>query len=207
MLLKMFRNRVADMDLYTNIYVIADENSKEAVVIDPGDAVDKVSNYIENMSLKLKYIILTHCHADHTAGLKKLKDYYPSSKILIHESDFAGLIDESINMCDEVGVANNYVEADITLKDGDEVTFGDIDAKIIHTPGHTAGSMCILINDALFTGDTLFKRMYGRTDLKTGSEEDIHKSISKLLDLPEGTIIYPGHGAISIIREERENYA
>lgn len=206
MLLKMFRDMVAEMDIYTNIYVVADEETKDGIVIDPGGAIDKVYNYIENMQIKLKYIILTHCHADHIAGLRLLHNYYPNAKILIHEDDREGLIDSSINMCEVVGVPNNFIEADIVLKDGDWIRFGYLDAKVIHTPGHTKGSISILINDALFTGDTLFKRMYGRTDLKTGSEEDIQKSISKLLSLPENIIIYPGHGAISIIREEREHY-
>lgn len=206
MLLKMFRDMVAEMDIYTNIYVVADEETKDGIVIDPGGAIDKVYNYIENMQIKLKYIILTHCHADHIAGLRLLHNYYPNAKILIHEDDREGLIDSNINMCEVVGVPNNFIEADIVLKDGDWIRFGYLDAKVIHTPGHTKGSISILINDALFTGDTLFKRMYGRTDLKTGSEEDIQKSISKLLSLPENIIIYPGHGAISIIREEREHY-
>ncbi len=99
MLLKMYRDAVADMDMYTNIYVVADEKTKEAIVIDPGGAIDKVYNYIENMRLKIKYIVLTHCHADHIAGLKLLHNYYPNSKIVIHEDDREGLTDSSINMC------------------------------------------------------------------------------------------------------------
>lgn len=206
MLLKKFRDMVADMNIYTNIYVVADENTKDGIVIDPGGAIDKVYNYIENMQLKIKYIVLTHCHADHIAGLKLLHNYYPNSKIVIHEKDMQGMTDPTINMCETVGVPNNYIEPDIVVNEGDEITFGDLKAKIIHTPGHTIGSICILINDALFTGDTIFKRLYGRTDLKTGSEEDIQKSIQKILQLPENTIIYPGHGAISIVREEKEHY-
>ena len=202
----MFREMVAEMDIYTNVYVIADEETKDGIVIDPGGAIDKVYNYIENMQIKLKYIILTHCHADHIAGLKNLLSYYPKAKVIVHEEDRLGLTDSSINMCEHVGVPNNFIEADIVVKDMDWIKFGSLAGRIIHTPGHTKGSMCILINDALFTGDTLFKRLYGRTDLKTGSEEDMEKSISKLLSLPEDTIIYPGHGAITIVREEKEIY-
>ena len=206
MLLKMFRDMVAEMDIYTNVYVLADEDTKEGIVIDPGGAIDKVYNYVENMQIRLKYIILTHCHADHIAGLKALSNYYPNAKIVIHEDDREGLTDSSINMCEVVGVPNNFIEADIVLKDGDWIRFGELAGKIIHTPGHTGGSICILVNDALFTGDTLFKRMYGRTDLKTGSEENMYNSIRKILSLPENTIVYPGHGAITIIREEKEYY-
>lgn len=206
MLLKKFRDMVANMNIYTNVYVVADENTKEGIVIDPGGAIDKVYNYVENMQLKIKYIVLTHCHADHIAGLKLLRTYYPNSKIVIHEKDMPGMTDPTINMCETVGVPNNYIEADIVVNEGDEIIFGDLKGKIIHTPGHTIGSMCILISDALFTGDTIFKRLYGRTDLKTGNEEDIQKSIQKILKLPENTIIYPGHGAISIVREEKVHY-
>lgn len=206
MLLKMFREMVANMNIYTNVYVVADETTKEGIVIDPGGAVDKIYNYVENMQIKIEYIILTHCHADHTAGLAKLNKYYPNAKILIHEDDNEGLTMPSINMCETVGVPNNYLPADVILKDGDEVSFGNLKAKIIHTPGHTKGSISILINDAVFTGDTLFKRLHGRTDLPTGSETDIMTSIKTLLNLDGNTIIYPGHGAISIVREEREHY-
>ena len=206
LLLKMFREIVGDMDMHTNIYVVADEKTKEGIVIDPGGAIDKIYNYIENMHIIVKYIILTHCHADHIAGLKALHNYYPNSKVMIHEKDRKGLTDYSISMCGSVGIPVNTVDADITLKDGDIVKFGDMKEKIIHTPGHTEGSISILINDALFTGDTLFKRMYGRTDLPSGSDSDIQFSIRNLLSYPDNTIVYPGHGAISIIREEREHY-
>lgn len=202
----MFRDVVGDMDMFTNIYVVADERTKEGIVIDPGGAIDKIYNYIENMNINLKYIILTHCHADHIAGLKMLHNYYPLAKVAIHESDRRGLVDSNINMCDSVGIQANFIEADISLKEDDVIKFGDLNAKIIHTPGHTAGSISILINDALFTGDTIFKRMYGRTDLPSGSDSDMQFSIQKLLSYPDNTIIYPGHGAISIIREEREHY-
>ena len=111
-------------------------------------------------------------------------------------------------MCTFLGLPENYMEADITVKEGDTIKFGNLEAKIIHTPGHTEGSMSILIEDAVFTGDTMFKRIYGRTDLKTGSEREIMWSIKdKLLKLPDNTIVYPGHGAITIIREEKEFYA
>ena len=206
MLLKMFRHVVGNMDMFTNIYVVADEKTKEGIVIDPGGAADKVYNYIENMQIILKYIVLTHCHADHMAGIKNLKAYYPRVQVLIHEADKNGLVDDSINMCELVGVPSNFIEADIVLKDGDTIKFGNLNAKIISTPGHTAGSISILINDALFTGDTLFKRMHGRTDLKTGSSEDMIASIKKLVAYPDNTIVYPGHGAITILKEEREFY-
>lgn len=207
MLLKTFRVMPGNATIYTNMYVVADEETKEGILIDAAGGIDKIYNYVENMNIKLRYVILTHCHGDHTAGLRELKKNYPNIKIVINEAEKENLIDDSVNMCTFLGLPENYMEADITVKEGDTIKFGNLEAKIIHTPGHTEGSMSILINDAVFTGDTMFKRVYGRTDLKTGSEREIMWSIKdKLLKLPENTIVYPGHGAITIIREEKEFY-
>ena len=193
--------------IYTNMYVVADEETKEGILIDAAGGIDKIYNYVENMNIKLKYVILTHCHGDHIAGLKELRKNYPRIKVVINEDDKVGLTDDTINLCSFLGLPENYIEADILVKDGDIIEFGGLKATIIHTPGHTAGSMSILIKDAVFTGDTMFKRVYGRTDLKTGSEREIMWSIKdKLLKLPDNTIVYPGHGAITIIREEKEFY-
>lgn len=207
MLLKTFRVMPGNATIYTNMYVVADEETKEGILIDAAGGIDKIYNYVENMNIKLKYVILTHCHGDHIAGLKELRKNYPRIKVVINEDDKVGLTDDTINLCSFLGLPENYVEADILVKDGDIIEFGGLKATIIHTPGHTAGSMSILIKDAVFTGDTMFKRVYGRTDLKTGSEREIMWSIKdKLLKLPDNTIVYPGHGAITIIREEKEFY-
>ncbi len=207
MLLKTFRVMPGNATIYTNMYVVADEETKEGILIDAAGGIDKIYNYVENMNIKLKYVILTHCHGDHIAGLKELRKNYPRIKVVINEDDKVGLTDDTINLCSFLGLPENYVEADILAKDGDIIEFGGLKATIMHTPGHTAGSMSILIKDAVFTGDTMFKRVYGRTDLKTGSEREIMWSIKdKLLKLPDNTIVYPGHGAITIIREEKEFY-
>lgn len=207
MILKTFRAMPGSATSYTNMYIVADEETKEGILIDVAGAIDKIYNYIENMNLKLKYVILTHCHGDHIAGLRELKKNYPNIKIVINEDEKEGLVDDTINLCSFLSLPENYIEADILVKEGDVLEFGNLKAQIIHTPGHTCGSMSILINDAVFTGDTLFKEVYGRTDLKTGSQREIMWSIKdKLLKLSDNTIVYPGHGAITIIREEKEHY-
>lgn len=203
MLLKSFKDIVGELDTFTNSYVVYDEKTKEGIVIDLADNADKLYNYIENLQIKLKYIALTHCHADHTAGLKEMKKYYPDAKIIIHEYDNHGLTDDTINMCSYIMTEPNFVSADIVLKDGDEIKFGDLTAKVIHTPGHTAGSISILIEDALFSGDTMFKGTYGRTDLPTGNEFDMQKSLKKILKLDDEVIVYPGHGATTMICDEK----
>lgn len=207
MIMKTFRARVGNTDMYTNMYLVADENTKEGMIIDAGAGMDKIINFIENLGIKLVYIVLTHCHVDHIAGVRTLKKEYPRAKIVINEEDRKGIADESINMCEILGIENNFMDTDETVKDGDILKVGSLDVHIMHTPGHTAGSMCLLIKDALFSGDTMFKGTRGRTDLKTGSEREILWSIKdKLLQLPEDTIVYPGHGATTIIRDEIENY-
>lgn len=207
MIMKTFRAQVGNTSMFTNMYLIADEKTKEGILIDAGAGIDKIINFIENAQIKLKYVILTHCHVDHIAGTRMLKKEYPKVQIVINEEDKDGLADSSINMCELLGVENNFLNADITVKEGDVLEFGELQAYIIHTPGHTAGSMCILIKDALFSGDTIFKGTRGRTDLKTGSERELLWSIKdKILKLPEDTIIYPGHGATTIIKDEIEVY-
>lgn len=203
MLLKSFKGVVGELETYTNTYVVYDEESKEGIIIDVADNADKLYNYIENLQIKLKYVVLTHCHADHTAGLKELKKYYPNVKIIIHEYDNHGLTDDTINMCSYIGTEPNFISADIVAKDGNEIKFGQTAAKIIHTPGHTAGSVSLLIEDALFSGDTMFRGTYGRTDLPTGNEFDMRKSLSKLLKLDDNVIVYPGHGATTMICDEK----
>lgn len=203
MLLKSFKGVVGEFNSYTNTYVVYDEKSKEGIIIDVANNADKIYNYIENSEIKPKYIILTHCHADHTAGLKNIKNYYPNIKIIIHEFDNHGLTDDSINMCSYLSIDSNFVSADIVVKDGDEIKLGEITVKIMHTPGHTAGSISILIEDALFSGDTIFRGTHGRTDLPTGNEFDMQKSLKKILELKEDIIIYPGHGVSTMICDEK----
>lgn len=207
MILKTFRAQVGEFQTFTNMYVVFDENTKEGILIDAGAGADKIVNYIENMNVKLKYIVLTHCHVDHVADLRRIRKEFPRVPIVINEEDADGLAKADINMCELLGVENNFLDADILVKDGDTLTIGELTAQLIHTPGHTAGSMSILINDALFSGDTLFKGTRGRTDLPTGSEREILWSIKdKLLKLPEDTIVYPGHGTTTMIKEEKPLY-
>ncbi len=204
MLLKTFKGIVGTMGTYTNTYVVYDEKTKEGILIDVANNVDKIYNYIENSEINLKYIVLTHCHGDHTMGLKELKKLYPKVKIIIHEYDAPGLTNDEINRCSSIGIEPNFTEADIVVKDGDILEFGESKATIIHTPGHTKGSISISIEDALFSGDTLFKGTVGRTDLPTGSRWELSDSIKKLFKLPNNTIVYPGHGISTILQDEKQ---
>ncbi len=192
----------------TNCYIVADEKSKEAFIIDPGGESEKVIEMISILKVNVKYIILTHCHGDHISGVKEVKEKV-GGKILIHRMDAEGLCNENLSLTYYIGLQNPDMEADSILDDEDKIHLGDIEFDILHTPGHTKGGICIYCPEhkMIFTGDTLFRGTWGRTDLPTGSFEDIIHSITdKIMILPEDTIIYPGHGKSSIVREEERIY-
>lgn len=204
MLLKTFRGWVGNLGSYTNTYVVSDEKTKESALIDVADNVEEISEYLESRSLKLKYIILTHCHADHMTGLRELKQRYAKAKVVIHEDDAPGLEKSEVNLSCYMEVEPNFVTADRTLQDGDVLEVGNLKLQVIHTPGHTKGSICLLVEDALFSGDTLFKGSHGRTDFPTGNAYEMQNSIQKLLQLPNRIIVYPGHDRMTQIGEEKD---
>lgn len=193
---------------YTNCYVIADEEKKEAMIIDPAGEVEKIIETIKLLDVSVKYIYVTHCHADHTAGLEDIKKEI-NAKILIHRAEFDNLQNPDVNLSGLIGVKNIEVEADARVDEDDSLHVGDIEFRVIYTPGHTIGGSSLYCekHKLLFSGDTLFKGTYGRCDLPTGNEKDILNSIKrKLLTLPEDTLIYPGHGEPGLIGEEQEIY-
>ena len=192
----------------TNCYIIQDEKTKETMIIDPGGEVDKISEMLDTLHASVKYIVLTHCHGDHISGVKKLKEKY-GGKVLIHIEDEPGLKNPMVNLSDYIGVGNIILDADSRLNDNDLIHIGEIEFKVIHTPGHTKGGICLFLEEEkiLFSGDTIFRGSWGRTDLPTGSFETIINSITnRIMTLPEDTIIYPGHGKTTMVKEEEPIY-
>lgn len=192
----------------TNCYIIQEENTKETIVIDPAGEADKIIEMLEILDARLKYIYLTHCHGDHIGGVKDLKNKM-GGKVLIHRIDAEGLSDKNITLTDYIGMEDIELEADSRVDDEDLIHIGNIEFKVIHTPGHTKGSTCLYCKEEklLFSGDTIFNGTWGRTDLPTGSFEDIIHSIAyKLMILPDDVIIYPGHGKSTMVREEEPIY-
>ena len=192
----------------TNCYIIFDENSKEAMVIDPAGDVDKIIEMLDILKAKLKYIYITHCHGDHIGGVSKLQEE-KQGKILIHRLDAPGLNNQDISLTGYIGIEPINLEADSIVDDDDLIHLGNLQFKVIHTPGHTCGGSSLYCNEEklVFTGDTLFRGTWGRTDLPTSNFSDIMDSITnKLMQLPEDTIVYPGHGKSTMIREERPIY-
>lgn len=192
----------------TNCYIVTDEKTKETLVIDPGGEADKIIEMLDILEAKLKYIYLTHCHADHIGATIELKNI-KGGKILIHREDAEGLNDENINLSECINMGEIELEADSRVNEDDLIHIGNLEFKVIHTPGHTKGSSSLYCQEEnlLFSGDTLFRGAWGRTDLPTSSFEAIIKSIcNKLMMLPDETIVYPGHGKSTLIKEEKPIY-
>ena len=207
MILKRIRVNAGAI-LGINCYIVQDEKTKETMVIDPGGSPDKIIEMLDTIKAKVKYILLTHCHGDHIAGVQELKQKY-GGKVLIHMQDEPGLRQPDVNLADYVGLGNVTIEADSRLNDNDLIHVGDIEFKVIHTPGHTKGGICLYQEEQkiLFSGDTIFRGTWGRTDLPTSSFEAIIKSITdRIMTLPEDTIIYPGHGKSTMVKEEEPIY-
>ncbi len=189
-----------------NCYIVNDEDSKETAVIDPGGDFQEIKAYLEAEGLKVKYIILTHGHGDHIGALRELMSYSGAS-VCIHEEDNEMLNNSRLNLSADMGYQSVEISADKLLHDGDVLELGEAKLNIIHTPGHSRGSICIYCEGSLFSGDTLFACSIGRTDLAGGSFDQIIASIKdKLFILPEDTAVYPGHGPSStILIEKRRN--
>jgi hydroxyacylglutathione hydrolase len=202
----MFLKRLMVGALETNCYLISCEKTKEAAVIDPGgkEAVDLILNLLQKNNFDLKYIINTHGHIDHIIGNNLLK-VKTEALLLIHRLDANMLVDGNKNFSSFMGKEICSPHADKLLEEGDEIYLGALKLIIIHTPGHTPGGISLVLNNIVFTGDTLFTGGIGRTDLPGGSYQDLQKSIKeKLLILGDDKIICPGHGPGSTIGEERK---
>lgn len=192
----------------TNCYIVQDVETKEAMVIDPAGEIEKIIDMLDILEAKLKYIYLTHCHADHIGAVAQLHNKY-GGRILIHRNGADNLNNDEIVLASYIGADKIILEADSRIDDDDLLHIGNIEFKVLHTPGHTNCSTSLYCREhkMLFSGDTIFRGTWGRTDLPTSSFEDIIKSITeKIIVLPEDTIIYPGHGKSTIVKEEKPIY-
>jgi len=193
--------------LQCNCSVVGDEASREAMVIDPGDDIEDVLALVRKHNLQVKQIVITHAHIDHVGGAMKLKAV-TGAPILLNENDY-----ELLKMLDTqaawIGMRSpGEVTIDQSVKQADTLQAGSLSADVLHTPGHTEGSICLYFSaeKKLIAGDTLFAGSIGRTDLPGGSMKKIINSLhGKLLALPDETVVVPGHGPLTTIGEERES--
>ncbi len=192
----------------SNSYLLWDEESKEALLIDCGNHPLEIFDYIRRRELVLKYLLLTHAHYDHIAYLEAYKRAFPDLCVVIHGKDAPLLSDPEANAAYLFGVNASFASPDKTVREGDELTLGGTSYKLLHTPGHTAGSICLYDENAriLYTGDTIFAHGRGRTDLATGNEAEIYKSISRILSFGGDVLLMPGHGSPTMVEYERRYY-
>lgn len=189
--------------IMANCFIVGCENTREAAVIDPGDDADRILMKLAEHELSVKYLINTHGHFDHVSANKRMKEA-TGAQIAIHREDEPMLnqLSQSARM---FGLqSENSPPADIYLNDGDEIKFGEITLRVIHTPGHSRGGVCLYTKGHLFAGDTLFAGSIGRTDLGGGDYDTLISSIkNKLLGFDEKTLVYTGHGPETTIGRER----
>ena len=166
------------LEQFTNCYIVQDDKSKETMVIDPGGECNKILDILEALNANVKYIYLTHCHGDHIGGVCELKEKY-GGKIVTHRVAAENLKDPNINLTIYIGIGGLTVETDARVDDNDLLHLGELEFRVIHTPGHTSGGSCLYCEqeNLLFSGDTLFRG-----------------------------IVYPGHGKSTMIREEKPIY-
>ena len=189
--------------LAANCYLVKTKDL--AAVIDPFECDDRIERFFEeNLSLE-RYVLLTHCHFDHMLGASDLREKY-GAKIAIGEYDAKGLTDDSLSLTWMVGLGQTPFNADLLLSDREVIKAGGTEIEVIHTPGHTVGSVCYRLEDVVFTGDTLFKQSIGRTDFPTGNYLQMKQSLEKLKTLSNADLkIYPGHGDATTIKKEIES--
>ncbi len=189
--------------IMANCFILGCERTKESVVIDPGDDANDILMALAKLGLRVKYLVNTHGHFDHVGANKPMKEA-TGAILAIHPQD-EPMLEELSRSASMFGLsAENSPPADLLLNHGDQITFGDITLEVIHAPGHSRGGICLYTPGHLFSGDTLFARSIGRTDLPGGDYETLIASIkTRLLVLPDETIVYTGHGPETTLANEK----
>lgn len=197
----MIIQRLDKNKMGVNSYVIHNEGEKKAIVIDPGLNFNNIVYYCNENNITVDSIVLTHGHYDHILDTQKLKNEF-NCDVYAHIDEEIMLNNADKNLSSAVGEDEEF-DADFYVGEGDVIKLGAKTFKVIHTPGHTKGGICLYDGEHLISGDTLFKGSMGRTDLYGGNESEIMNSLKRLRELPDATKVYPGHGPMSTIEYEK----
>lgn len=198
--MKIYKYSVGVMG--TNSYLVIDEKSAQGALIDPGDNAQKLIKAIKDKNCILKYVILTHVHFDHILALNEVIANTGAS-LLVHKDDADALKDENVNLLNRFSSLKIvFPEPDRLLSDSDLITLGSEDIKVLHTPGHTKGSICLICGDDIISGDTLFRESIGRYDFPGGDFDTIMASLKRITSLNLSGRIYPGHGMSTTLEHE-----
>ena len=189
--------------LQVNCFIAYGEDSPEALVVDPGDEAEKIIRLIEARRLKVSSIVCTHAHFDHIGAVRRLKEK-TGAPVIIQKRDY-----EIYMRAGEQAVLWGFQieqppEPDAYVVEGDEIDVGRLRFKVLHTPGHSPGGICLYGEGVIFTGDTIFAGSVGRTDFYGGSIAELKKSFSGIISLPPETKIFPGHGPLTTVKKEKE---
>ncbi|MBF0563872.1 MAG: MBL fold metallo-hydrolase [Nitrospirae bacterium] len=192
--------------LEVNCYIVTDESTKDTAIVDPGDEPDRLLDYINENALITRYIICTHTHFDHIGAIPELKEATKAT-LIIHKEDLS-IYDMAKDMANFWGhQLGPLPRPDLLVSEGDLIPLGSYTFKVLHTPGHTPGGMCLLADGVLISGDTLFAGSVGRTDFPGGSMSQLKSSFRRLLTLPGETRVLPGHGPATTIADEvKDNF-
>ena len=187
----------------SNCYIVGDESSKEGMIIDPGAEANRIMGVVEELGLDIKFIVLTHGHIDHVGALAEVKEA-TGAEVAIHVNDARSLQANPLRQAFSPS-SQELPSPDILLKEGDILDIGNLHFRVLHTPGHSPGCICLLEEGVVFSGDTLFNFGIGRADFPGASyDEELESIRTKLLVLPDNTAVYPGHGPETTIGVERQ---
>jgi len=189
--------------LQANAYIVADEETRQAVVIDPGDEGDRILEVANANNLKVNEIICTHAHFDHVGAVGDIKKE-TGAKIIMHKEDL-----ETYSLAKDQGAfwgfqVDDLPQPDGFVDEGDEIKIGSLSFKVMHTPGHSKGGICLYGEGIVITGDTIFKGSIGRTDFPGGSIEELKVSFRRIIELPDDTRVFSGHGPETTIGYEKQ---
>ncbi len=188
----------------SNCWLVYDENIGEGILIDPSPELPVILDSLEKRGVSLKYIFLTHGHFDHMTSVDSLREA-TGAPLCIHEKDAECLVNSNLNAYRKFMASDLiFKPADILLREGDEISFGSLKLTLMHTPGHSEGSVCFFVDDAMFSGDTLFDGSIGRSDLEGSDTRKLIQSLKRIASITKNYTVYSGHGSVTTLEKQKQ---